>query len=755
MASFVMKVLNSSFSVTRTVTDTTANTEANSNSLRVAVDGSGNARLVAYTRVNGPSIGYLANHYYFPVAHFYSCATADTTFTKIGQIPYVKEASVPFYVANSGRWYVNLVSFRDGTTLTQSSLRAGVCSYVVDISSSVVTTTPSRFRPAAVLGEYVPDSAFTHSHDEYGYFRDNKIPAHRPHTSGYNTYIGYGQITTYGLRNYAVAKMKLFDASATHFAGNVTCMGVPSKYDSYSAFGLGMVNQPSIHVVDDQRGTLANGTYTYIAVHQFLDREGNIVYSRCSEPISITTTNALGRPLIDVSVPAVTNYDGPVTISLYRTQTAGSTYYLLDSRNVSTTEDITLGIATPCVESFTDTTTDANLISKPLLFRQPGTVGTPLDRCNGLSGKHVIRYKDRFLLAHNNTVFYTSFDVDGDSPWFSPGLSFDVIGGSGFITGLASMDGTIFIFKKDSVFLVDGDGPPENGGTGTEFSTPRKVHTNYGCTDPRSIVEIPDGIVYRSARGIELLTRSSYKNQWLGERVQATVDLFPYVGGATFNQNTGRLYITLASTLDSDGGHTRSSDGYTIVFDTVSNAWTKHAYTNSWAYGKAMQDVIYAGAKVSGNSLEAGMFFADHGAQTFYEKEGSGLDSTGTFVPWTLATGWIRAGSKQDRILVTDLQFLGRRLSGHNLKCQYLYDFNRGSATTIKTFDATATNLTPEQLEFQPSRESVQSMKFLLTSETPTNPTTLGTGEQVEINGITVRVGYKGGGPKLGQTQKG
>lgn len=753
MPALMMHVVNSSLTVTRTVTDTNA-FDNNRASARVAVDGSGNARIVVYTHNTGPAAGYTTDLHLFPIAYVYSCATSDTAFNRLGAIPYVKEATLPWYNSTTGRWYVGLMSFRGGTGLVNVSVaRAGVSNFVTDITASVVTTTPKRFRPAAVIGEYVPDSAYTQSHDQYGYFRDNKSPAHKPVVSSYDTYIGYGQIATYGLRQYGVAKLKLYDQSATHVASNVYSGGYLGRYDGYQPYGLGFVCQPSIHVADEQTGTLATGSYSYIAVHSFLDREGNLNYSRCSEPIVVAVANNLGKLKVDVSVPAISSFDGPMNVSLFRTTVGGTQYYLVESRNVATSSSVN-GIAQEVIETFTDSLADTALASRTLLYRAPGTSGTALDRANPLSAKHVVKHKDRYFYAHNNSVYFSSFDVDGECPWFSPGLSLDVIGGSGYITGLASMDGTLVVFKKDAVWVIDGDGPPENGGSGSEFSIPRKIHTPYGCTDPRSIVEIPDGIVYRSSRGIELLTRT-YKNQWMGERVQQTVDSYKYVGGATFDKTNGRLYMTLSNSLDTDGGHLRSANGVTLVYDVVSNVWVKFYHTTTYDYGKTLQDVLFANVTPTGNTKPSAIVAIDHGAMVFAELETTYLDYSSNFVPWNLSTGWVRADSKQDRIRVTDCLFLGRRLSGFNLKCQYYKDYDRSTATTIKTFDATATNIVPVQLEFQPDKEGVQSMKFVLSSETPTNPTTLGSGQQVEINGITIRVGVRGGGAKLGSSQKG
>lgn len=621
---------------------------------------------------------------------------------------------------------------------------------------------PRKFRVCAVLGEYSPDGSSVIGSDTVGGWGNITVGPHRPGVNSYETIIGYGQISTYGLRGYALARLQSFDASHSTFDRDVYSGGVTGIYDGWKPVECGFVGQPWVYVYDFKYGSMANGLYAYVAVWSFRDKEGRVTYSRTSEPASVVTAGGNGNINIDVTVPtAHSATDTQCTVHLYRTAVGGTIYYLVESRLVTSTVTTPQGTV---FESFTDSLADATLITRPQLYRAPGTSGTALDRCNPLSSRHIVRHKDRVFYAHESTVFYSSFEVDGEQPWFSPGFSFEVPGGTGPITGLASMDGVLVIFKRDGVWAVDGEGPPENGGTGTEFSEPRRFNIKFGCVDPRSVVQIPEGIAYKSERGIELLTRG-YKNVWIGEKVQATVNAYPFCGGGTYDVENSRLLYCLGDTLAVDGGLSYTTSGVTICYDTVNldgkgiGLWTKWIFTNSNAYGDPMQDVVYAPAPPADQNSPAwrtsGVFVVDHNNTFFYLHPSLGTDRSGTFVPWKITTGWVRGASKQDRIRVTDLLFLGRRLSNHNLRCDYFINYNRASTGTIRIFDATSTNVTPEQFEFQPGIESVQSMKFELSSETPTNPAVIGDGTQCEINAITVRVGAKGGQQKLPSTQKG
>lgn len=758
MASFIFKKFDGTFTNTRTVTDTTADFRTAS-SLRVAVDASGNARLTAYTSHTPKSLSQTsaAPDQFIGACHVYSCATADSTFTKLGYIVGVKEGSQPFFNSNTGRWYVNLLGYRGGTSIAGNSASAtatGTASLLVDITAAQAQSgfaPPQRFRIAASVGEYAPDASSLVASDVASYAKNNITPAYRPAQSGVVALMGQGQIGIIGTRNYSMYALSAYDPSHTTFAIDAFSGGIVGSYDGYSPAETGFAVGPQVYAIDQGSGTLAAGTYNYVAIWTYKDKAGRSHFSRCSEPVSIVTAGGTGKIAIDVSAPGVSSTTGQISVQLYRTISGGTQYFRL-----ATTTATTVSGSGPMTESFvtfTDQTSDATLQSSPLLYRQPGTTGTALDRVSALSGKHVVRHKDRVFYAHENTVYFSSFDVDGEAPWFSPGLSFDVVNGEGPIVGLASMDGILVVFKRNDVYLVDGDGPPENGGSGNEFSPPRKLNVVLGCIDPRSICAVPDGIIYRSQRGIELLDRG-LKSSWIGQQVARTVNANPYTGGCTYNHSTGRLYMALASSVGADGGFTFNAvPGVVVVYDTVTTSWVKFSYTNSSNIaGFAMQDICYANATVG--TTDDNLFLVDHSNTMFCESATSGLDN-GNFTSWSLATGWVRAQSKQDRIKVTDIFFLGNRYSNHNLFCQAFYDWNKLSQTSIRTFDATATNKTPEQMVFQPPRETCQAVKFALFSNTPSNPTTLGSGQVGEINGITIRVGLKGGGVKLPLAQKG
>src|SRR5262249_38691962 len=156
------------------------------------------------------------------------------------------------------------------------------------------------------------------------------------------------------------------------------------------------------------------------------------------------------------------------------------------------------------------------------------------------------------------------------------------------------------------------DGPPENGGNGTEFSPPRRILTELGCIDGRTLISTNDGLMYRSWRGIEKLSRN-FTVEWIGERVKRTVDTFKFSGGAAFDVVSGRCFWllgrrskTAVSFQDIYPGQLRpdyTTDGFdwdigvAVVYHSKTDAWSTYKYkvnSSSSYVAFPMQDICWA-----------------------------------------------------------------------------------------------------------------------------------------------------------------
>lgn len=502
-------------------------------------------------------------------------------------------------------------------------------------------------------------------------------------------------------------------------------------------------------------GALATGTYKYLAIFRHTDDYGNVTYSRCSEIQSVSVVLGASLSRIKATPPYITNKDDGVvvapttksisgcTVDLYRTTSGGTQYYLCaSSSNNNGTSAAVMSLTGSVYSLSADAMSDATLITQPSLHRQPGTPNTAVDRYPPPGGAHLIQHRDRLFTTDplGVRVYYSSFFVDGECAWYNPAFSFFVHGGSGPITGLASMDGRLFVFKRNAIFVVDGDGPAEAGVTGNEFSPPQRLATEFGCVDFRSIQMTSDGIIYRSTRGVEMLTRS-LQVKWIGDRVFKTLDAYPDCHGSSMDDG-GRYHLLVSTSAGTSAVHH-------LVYDTTLDAWT--TFTTD-IYGHT--DVCFADLKNRGQTL-------CYASPTGYIMRLCTADDNyyvgvyETYVSWTIETGWMKVG-QQARARFSKILGLLKAHPGaesdNNHKVTFRVAFNY-----VDTYTQTATwepgtlnTLEIEELEIQLNRPEVMAVRFKMEDAAPTDTGTypIGSGQGPDVLGITVEIAVKSGAPK-------
>lgn len=757
---YVVRFLDAALADTRTVTDTTAAAPAAADILRVAMSSSTeDVRVIAFKQIT--STGGI-NH---PSATVYSCAPVDVTFTEVSILSDWCELSHPFYWEATGRFYVALgKAMVSGHTVGSTDTVAGNV-VLVDITEAKyvnppIVTSTRLLRPAAVVDGYTA----TLDHNNYstnGVRVFNQSPP-RPRScsaasgNGFeNTCIlAYCYTPTAQTYAYEVVELVSNSPQAVSVSSDVMSGGKVFTYDNNVPQDLGFYDSPCLFVADIA-GTLAAGTYNYVAVYEYKDYLGRSHYSRVSRPASITI--AVARSInLSTLFPNVCDHDpipyniadfsSTIIVRYYRTTSGGTQYYLVAK--------------TTAGNPVNDSMSDATLVSQPQLFRQPGTQGSAVDRYPPLAGRHVVQHKDRVFYARGSQVYYSSFMVDGEAPWFNPGFSFYVPGGTGDITALASMDGVLVIFKRDAVFIVDGDGPPENGGSGTEFSPPRRMMTEFGCQDHRTLVYTPLGLMYRSDIGFVVLDRSM-QVKFIGDRIQRTADAYPYSGGACYDTVSGRAMFAVGSAVGQDGRIGSNSGGRILAYDVTSDAWTTYkSYINGTSEG--LIDVCLANLRIpatigvshSGTVVVANQYYLYFSADWSIP---DWKDQDSTYTPFKMETGWIKLDSAQDRIRVSDFILLAKKMTNHAIKISVAYDYSDTYAYS-KVWEPAAINAaSPEQLELQVPKQAVTAVRFKIEDQAPADTATypIGTGNGPDILAVSVKVGKRGGGPKLASEQKG
>lgn len=372
-------------------------------------------------------------------------------------------------------------------------------------------------------------------------------------------------------------------------------------------------------------GSIAVGTYQYVAVMEMVDVFGRRRQSAPSLPFSVTVAGA--NSLVQVYAQVETGWAGFITDSLrfYRTQ-AGATVFQECANNTA----LTLGYnpqaaaASIGLVEYDDITADAGIAANPVLYTQ-GERG-------GLSGllpsdgppfcTMIWAGSDRAIIAglEDPARYQLSkllFQGEGlqwsNEPQFGGTVGTD-------ITAVAEMDGTWFLFTRENVWTVTGQGPDDNGAGGT-FDSPRRLPSDIGCISAKSLVLTGQGLFFQGATDrLYLLPRGGGAPQWVGQPIRDTLLAFPYISASAFDEDSGLVYWAVCDTA--------AAFGRLLVFDTRISEWSVDNVQN-----RAIKTLaVYNGLLViDGSILES--------TTSWQDSNGS---STANVIP-TLTTGDIRA----------------------------------------------------------------------------------------------------------------
>lgn len=418
-------------------------------------------------------------------------------------------------------------------------------------------------------------------------------------------------------------------------------------------------------------GMTAGGVYSYVVVYRYTDGAGRVHRSAPSVPKSVTLGGGDGH--VDVSVVnlriggRVNNFD--CGWELYRTENAGSLYYLLASGAQLPTAD---------TSAYADTVADTALTLGELLY----TTGGVLEHHPVPASIAVVEYRQRLWCIPSEQR-----DVARHTKQFAPGLGaawnnqFEVSFADehGDLTALAVMDDKLIFFKANAIYALVGDGPDNLGRGG--YSLPQRIAVGEGTIYPASVVVTPQGIMFQhEEKGIRLLTRG------MGvEPVGEPVDQYnttPIVGAVHLpGDNHVRFFA------GSEG-----ASGITRVFDYRHKEWTTH---NSQT---AISAVVY-------NDLPVWAF----GNAVYTETPNGyiwhdGSDITATYYTHSIALAGI-AGFQR----VYELQLTGEYVGPHRLIVELSYDDNTAS---VDQFVLEMASDTPWKLAIKPERQRCTSMRI-------------------------------------------
>lgn len=212
------------------------------------------------------------------------------------------------------------------------------------------------------------------------------------------------------------------------------------------------------------------------------------------------------------------------------------------------------------VFTFTDTLSDANLVTREFLY----TDGGALDHNAPPSCRFIRCTEDRMWLAglwETEQLQSSEILVPGEPPQFSDLAAFRVVLPAP-CTGVAVQDGVLVAFCARAIYAVQGQGPSDQGQG--DWGSPRCVTRSTGG---RVLLETSSGIFFESDRGLELLPRG------LGEPI--------YIGASimdTFDRETSSV-LSAAVVTSTESRTARFCVGAGVaVFDLDTGAWSLDVY---------------------------------------------------------------------------------------------------------------------------------------------------------------------------------
>lgn len=524
--------------------------------------------------------------------------------------------------------------------------------FLVDMSGNIISKL-AYSNGGGYLTKGLPGVSLTGNVAQVSYLFKDLVQSINKTQGASNAGLGVYAQTGINLATFTIGTSDVVSAEIgnnLHISGGLTWV-----YDGYqiveSGFNVWPDNVECVwsatggSIVAKPDGATNTNAYFYQAIYEWSDNQGNLHRSAASIPVSVTTTGAASTGSITVNVPTLRltyKTANPVKIVIYRWSVAQQTYYQVTS------------ITTPTVNStatdsiaFVDTLADASIIGNSIIY----TTGGVIEDISPPSFSVVSLYKSRLFGVDSedrNLLWYSKQVIEATPVEMSDLLTIYIAptqaakGSTGAITALSSMDDKLIIFKKDAIYYITGNGP-DNTGANNDFSDPIFITSTVGCTNPQSIVFMPEGLMFQSDKGI-----------WLLNRRLAT----SYVGAPVDDFNSFEVLSALSVPATNQVRFTLSN-GITLMYDYYFQQW------GTFTGIPSVSSVIFEDLHT----------YVDSYGRVFQENIGSYLDGS-TPVLMGFTTGWLNFSGLQGFERAYSFSLLGKYISPHKLACSVAYDFN-------------------------------------------------------------------------------
>lgn len=383
-------------------------------------------------------------------------------------------------------------------------------------------------------------------------------------------------------------------------------------------------------------GSLEQGQYQYVATYSWTDNRGNEHISAPSIPLTVTTTGTGKSNSAAIQIPMLRLTDKKnVIIDLYRTEVNGTIFYKETQSKLSVYNDKTADYTI-----ISSSISDDDLINNELLY----TTGGVLDNIAAPSCTIIESLNNRIFLGgleDEHQIAFSKINSEGVPVEFSDVLTKQVPRVGGAVTGFKAMDDKLIIFKETAVYYLSGDGP-NNLGEQDTFINIELLSSEIGCTNPESLVLTPYGVMFKSKKGIYLLSRSLQ---------------FGYIGAEVEQFN--KLTVTSAEVIQNKNQvRFTTLEGECQVYDYYVQKWS--TFTNH--------------KSISATNLNEEYYYVRPDGEIYKENDESFTDA-GSPIKLRIETDWIAFGGIQGYQRVYRALFLGSYKSPHKLRIRTAYNY--------------------------------------------------------------------------------
>lgn len=562
-----------------------------------------------------------------------TCTIAGVAGTAAAILRGVGLASKAFYFSPNSKSYM-LVAYGGSLQPTY---------FMIDQAGSIVAKFAYSNGGGYATNQVLPGVHIDGDTVTTGYlFRDQLTPVNK--SQGVTTTVGFYAQKGINLVNFSFNNSDLITseiANDLHMTAGFLWM-----YDGVAPVEHGFFVYPEDIQIATATGAgdLVAQQYYYAITYEWTDAKGNIHRSAPSVPTGIVTTTASSTNTLKIPTLRLTSKTGnnPVRIVIYRWSTAQQAYY-----QITSVTSPKLNTTSADIVTYVDTAADSAILGNLILYTSGGVVENISAPCCTAS----TLFKSRLFLIDaedENLLWYSKQVIEGVPVEMSDLFTLFVAptlaaqGSTGPMRCTSSLDDKLIIFKQGAIYYITGSGP-DNTGANNDFSDPVFITSTVGCSNQKSIVFIPTGLMFQSDKGIWLLGRD-LSTTYIGAPVEMYNDTT--VLSAVTVPGTNQVRITL-------------DNGVTLMYDYFFNQW------GTFNNVPAISSTIYQDKHTYLNSY----------GQVFQETVGTYLDGAKP-VLMSFTTAWIHLAGLQGYQRIYFLYLLGQYLTPHKLNIQIAYDYD-------------------------------------------------------------------------------